>query len=258
MSERRVTLITGASQGIGRVLAITFAGAGDALILAARNEKGLTETATAARDQDVEVLVVPTDVTDPTQVDRLARQALDHFGQVDVMINNSGIGGPSGPMWELDLEDWRQTFAVNVEGVFLVSKALMPQMIERGSGSVIIIGSITGKRPLWGRTPYASTKSALVGLTRTLAIEAGRYGVRVNLISPGFVAGPRLDWVITSQAEVRGISETEARAEMEAEAALQRLTQPEDVARAALFLASDDSTAISGADLNVNSGAVMY
>jgi NAD(P)-dependent dehydrogenase (short-subunit alcohol dehydrogenase family) len=258
MSERRVTLITGASQGIGRVLAITFAGAGDALILAARNEEGLTETATAARDQDVEVLVVPTDVTDPTQVDRLARQALDHFGQVDVMINNSGIGGPSGPMWELDLEDWRQTFAVNVEGVFLVSKALMPQMIERCSGSVIIIGSITGKRPLWGRTPYASTKSALVGLTRTLAIEAGRYGVRVNLISPGFVAGPRLDWVITSQAEVRDISEAEARAEMEAEAALQRLTQPEDVARAALFLASDDSTAISGADLNVNSGAVMY
>ena len=97
MSERRVTLITGASQGIGRVLAITFAGAGDALILAARNEEGLTETATAARDQDVEVLVVPTDVTDPTQVDRLARQALDHFGQVDVMINNSGIGGPRGP-----------------------------------------------------------------------------------------------------------------------------------------------------------------
>ena len=133
-------------------------------------------------------------------------------------------------MWELDLEDWRQTFAVNVEGVFLVSKALMPQMIERCSGSVIIIGSITGKRPLWGRTPYASTKSALVGLTRTLAIEAGRYGVRVNLISPGFVAGPRLDWVITSQAEVRDISEAEARAEMEAEAALQRLTQPEDVA----------------------------
>lgn len=258
MSERRVTLITGASQGIGRALATAFAGAGDNLILAARNEDGLTETAKLARDQGVEVLVVPTDITDPTQVNRMAHQALDQFGQVDVLINNSGIGGPSGPMWELDLEDWRQTFAVNVEGVFLVSKALMPQMIGRGSGSVIIIGSITGKRPLWGRTPYASTKSALVGLTRTLAMEAGRYGVRVNLISPGFVAGPRLDWVIKSQAEVRSISEAEAQGEMEAEAALQRLTQPEDVARAALFLASDDSTAISGADLNVNSGAVMY
>jgi len=258
MSERRVTLITGASQGIGRVLAITFAGAGDDLVLAARTEEGLTETAAVARDQGVEVLVVPTDVSDPAQVDRLAKQALDEFGQVDVIINNSGIGGPSGPMWELDLEEWRQTFAVNVDGVFLVTRSLLPHMLERGSGSVIIIGSITGKRPLAGRTPYAATKTALIGLTRTLAVEAGPHGVRVNLISPGFVAGPRLDWVIKSQAEVRDISEAEARAEMEAEAALQRLTQPEDVARAALFLASDDSTAISGADLNVNSGAVMY
>ena len=258
MSERRVTLITGASQGIGRVLADVFAKAGDDLILAARNEEGLEETATTARSKSVDVLVVPTDITDPTQVERLGEQALERFEHVDVIINNSGIGGPSGPMWELDLDDWRQAFAVNVDGVFLVSRALMPQMIGRGSGSVIIIGSITGKRPLWGRTPYASTKSTLVGLTRTLAVEAGRYRVRVNLISPGFVAGPRLDWVIKAQAQGRGISEAEAKAEMEAEAALLRLTQPEDVARAALFLASDDSKAITGADLNVNSGAVMY
>jgi NAD(P)-dependent dehydrogenase (short-subunit alcohol dehydrogenase family) len=258
VSERRVTLITGASQGIGRVLADAFAGAGDDLILAARNEEGLEETAASARHRGADVLVVPTDVADPAQVDGLGRQALGRFERVDVLINNSGIGGPSGPMWELDLEEWRHTFAVNVDGVFLVSKAVMPQMIERGSGSVIIIGSITGKRPLWGRTPYASTKAALVGLTRTLAQEAGRHGVRVNLISPGFVAGPRLDWVIKAQAEGRGISEVEAQAEMEAEAALLRLTQPEDVARAALFLASDESTAITGADLNVNSGAVMY
>lgn len=258
MSERRVTLITGASQGIGRVLADAFARAGDDLVLAARNEEGLEETAAAARDESVEVLVVPTDITDPSQVESLGQQAVDRFGHVDVLVHNSGIGGPSGPMWELDPEDWRKTFAVNVDGVFLVSRALMPRMIERGSGSVIIIGSITGKRPLWGRTPYAATKAALIGLTRTLAVEAGRHGVRVNLISPGFVAGPRIDWVIKAQAEGRGISEAEARAEMEAEAALLRLTQPDEVARAALFLASDDSTAITGADLNVNSGAVMY
>jgi len=161
-------------------------------------------------------------------------------------------------MWEIDLAAWRQAFAVNVEGVFLVSKEFLPAMVERGSGSIIIIGSITGKRPLWGRTPYASTKAALIGLTRTLALEAGEHGVRVNLISPGFVAGPRLDWVIKSQAEGRGITEEEVRSEMEGESALNRLTQPEDVARAALFLASDDASGLTGADLNVNSGAVMY
>jgi NAD(P)-dependent dehydrogenase (short-subunit alcohol dehydrogenase family) len=257
VSDRRVTLITGASQGIGRVMAVSFAAAGDDLVLAARSEAGLEETATTARGEG-DVVVVPTDITDPAQIDHLAVVALERFGRVDVLINNSGIGGPSGPMWELDLDQWRRTFAVNVDGVFLVSRALLPQMIERGRGAVIIIGSITGKRPLWGRTPYASSKTALVGLTRTLAVEAGRHGVRVNLISPGFVAGPRLEWVIEAQAEGRGISVDEVRGEMEQESALLRLTQPEDVARAALFLASEGALAVTGADLNVNSGIVMY
>jgi len=258
MGERRVTLITGASQGIGRLLAHAFAEEGDDLVLASRNKSGLEETAEKARGLGSEVMVLPTDVTDAEQVQRLAADAVGRFGHIDVVVNNSGIAGPSGPMWELSVEDWRRTFAVNVEGVFLVSKAVLPHMVERHRGSVIIIGSITGKRPLWGRTPYAAAKSALVGLTRTLAVEAGTYGVRVNLISPGFVAGPRLDWVVAAQAEGRGISEAEARAEMESQAALQRLTQPEDVAAAALFLASDAAAGITGADLNVNSGAVMY
>ena len=258
MSDARVTLITGASQGIGAVLATTFAAAGDRVVLAARNEAGLATTADTARGLGAEVLVVPTDITDPREVDRLAAVTLETFGRVDVLVNNSGIGGPSGELWTLELDEWRETFAVNVEGVFLVCKALLPPMVARGRGSVIIVGSITGKRPLWGRTPYATTKSAVVGLTRTLALEAGAYGVRVNLVSPGFVAGPRLDWVIKSQAEGRGITEQEARAEMEAESPLNRLTEAGDVANAVLYLASDEASAITGADINVNSGAVMY
>jgi NAD(P)-dependent dehydrogenase (short-subunit alcohol dehydrogenase family) len=254
-----VTLITGASQGIGREISLAFAGAGDRLVLAARNEANLAQTAgQAASAGGADVLVMPTDVTDPVEVEAMARHALDRFGRIDVLVNNSGIGGPSGPLWELSLDDWRSTFAVNVEGVFLVSRAVLPGMIERRHGSVITIGSITGKRPLWGRTPYAATKSALVGLTRTLAVEAGAHDVRVNLISPGFVAGPRLDWVIDAQASGRGPSAESVRQELEAEAALHRLTQPADVARVALFLASEDSAGITGADLNVNSGVVMY
>ena len=258
MSEDRVVLITGASQGIGAVLAATFAAAGDRLVLAARNQAGLEETAEAVGRHGAEVLVIPTDITDPDQVERLAARTFDAFGPVDVLINNSGIGGPSGEMWSLDLADWRECFAVNVEGVFLVSKAFLPRMVERRSGSVIIVGSITGKRPLWGRTAYASSKAALVGLTRTLAMEAGPYGIRVNLVSPGFVAGPRLEWVISAQAEGRGIGEEQVRAEMEAESPLHRLTRAEDVARAVFFLASEAASAVTGADLNVNSGAVMY
>lgn len=256
MTARRVALITGASQGIGRHIALEFAGAGYDLVLASRNQGNLEET--AALVSAVETLVVPTDVTDEESVGAMAARAIEHFGQIDTLVNNSGIGGPSGPLWELDPIQWRETFAVNVDGVFLVTRAILPSMIERGQGSVTVIGSITGKRPLWGRTPYAATKSALVGLTRTLAVEAGRHGVRVNLISPGFVDGPRLDWVMEAQAVGRGIDAGQVKKEFEAEAALERLTQPEDVAKVAVFLASDQAAAISGADINVNSGVVMY
>jgi NAD(P)-dependent dehydrogenase (short-subunit alcohol dehydrogenase family) len=258
MTERRVTLVTGASQGIGRELALAFATAGDALVLVARNAAGLAETATAVEGLGSEVLVVPTDITDPAAVAVMAERTLARFGRVDVLVNNSGIGGPSGPMWELELEAWRETFAVDVDGVFLVSKALLPSMIERRRGSILIIGSITGKRPLWGRTPYAAAKAGLIGLTRTLALEAGAHGVRVNLISPGFVAGPRIDWVIEAQAEGRGVDPEVVRAEFEAASPLGRLTEPGDVAATAVFLASDEAAGITGADVNVNSGVVMY
>lgn len=254
----RIALVTGASQGIGREIAVSFARAGYSVVLVARNGANLADTAAMVESEGGEALVLPTDITDPQQVDEMAATAVGHFGQVDVVVNNSGIGGPSRPVWELTPEEWRETFAVNVDGVFLVSRALLPQMLERRSGSVIIIGSISGKRPLWGRSPYAASKSALVGLTRAMALEAGPQGVRVNLISPGFVTGPRLDWVVRAQAEGRGISEDEVRLEFEREAALHRLTEPADVARAALFLASEDSQAITGSDLNVNSGVVMY
>jgi NAD(P)-dependent dehydrogenase (short-subunit alcohol dehydrogenase family) len=134
----------------------------------------------------------------------------------------------------------------------------MPVMIARHSGAVVIIGSISGKRPLFGRSAYTTTKTALIGLTRTLALEAGPEGIRVNLISPGFVAGPRIEWVMRAQAESRGVDVDTVRHEFESEAALGRLTEPEDVARAAVFLASEEASGITGADLNVNSGVVMY
>ncbi len=147
---------------------------------------------------------------------------------------------------------------MNLFGVFLVSRAVLPVMVEQESGSVIVIGSISGKRPLYGRSSYNTSKAALIGLTRTLAAEAGEWGIRVNLVSPGFVAGPRLDWVIEAQAEARGVDAAEVRAEFERQSPMSRLTEAEDVARAVVFLASPEAAGVTGADLNVNSGVVMY
>ena len=258
MSDRRVSIVTGASQGIGRVIATELASRGDIVVLAARNTAGLEETAGHIDQAGGEHLVVETDVTSEGSVDSMVAAVTRRLGRIDNLVNNSGVGGPSGRLWEVDPDEWRSTYEVNVFGVFSVTRAVLPVMIRQASGSVVIVGSISGKRPLFGRSAYTSTKTALIGLTRTLALEAGPLGIRVNLVSPGFVAGPRIEWVMKAQSEARGIDVDEVRAEFEAESPLGKLTDPTDVARTVAFLTSESSAGITGADLNVNSGVVMY
>jgi NAD(P)-dependent dehydrogenase (short-subunit alcohol dehydrogenase family) len=258
MSEGAVSVVTGASQGIGQVIARELAGRGDTVVLAARNIDGLKETAAAVEEAGGRHLVVETDVTDRSSIDEMVTGVTRDVGRIDNLVNNSGVGGPSGRLWEVDPDQWRETFDVNVFGVFDVTRAVMPVMIGQGTGSIVIIGSISGKRPLYGRSSYTTTKTALIGLTRTLAIEAGEHGVRVNLISPGFVSGPRIEWVIKAQSESRGIDVDVVRGEFEDESPMGRLTEPDDVARTVAFLTSEAAAGITGADINVASGAVMY
>lgn len=254
----RVAVITGAGRGIGRAIALALAGEGAQVVLAGRSVDALEETRKLAADSGRDPLVVPADITVPDQVEALAEATLEAFGAVDVLVNNSGIGGPSAPLWEVDPVDWETTMAVNVTGTYLCCRAFLPAMVARRSGSVVIIGSMTGKRPLVGRTAYAASKMALVGLARTLAAEAGPHGVRVNLISPGPVEGERIEWVIGRQAEALGVGVEEARARFTSASPLGRLVPPGDVAAAVVFLASDRAASITGEDLNVSAGVVMY
>lgn len=252
-----LAVITGAGQGIGREIALAMADAGWDLVLAARGVQNLETVAGECVAKGVAATVVQTDVTDSASVEALGVRVAE-LGPVSALINNSGIAGPTAVSWEIDAEEWDETFSVNVRGVFLTTKAIIPSMIEAGGGSVTVIGSISGKRPLWGRTPYAASKMALVGYVRTLALEAGAHGIRANLISPGFVAGPRIDGVIEKQAEGRGMTVDAVRAEFEAHSPLGRLTEASDVAGACVYLTSDDAVGITGVDLNVNAGVVMY
>ncbi len=257
MSKPSVAVVTGGGRGIGRAIARALSAAGYDLVLAARSRLELEAVKAEIEETGRQAVAVPTDLRSRVEIDRLAETARG-AGPVDLLVNNSGIAGPQGMMWELDPDEWAETMAVNVDAVFLCSRAFLPSMIERRRGSIVNIGSITGKRPLMGRTPYATSKLALVGLTRTLALETGPFGVRVNLISPGFVEGPRIDWVIDRQAEARGVPSAVVREDFTAQSPLGRLTSPEDVASAVVFLASDAASAITGADINVNAGVVMY
>lgn len=172
----------------------------------------MEEVAAQLRADGREALVVSMDLRDPLSIDAAAEQTLKKFGRIDVLVNNSGVGGPSKPMWEISPSEWGETFDVNVTGTFLCCRAFLPAMIDRRVGSIVVIGSMTGKRPLVNRTPYASSKMALVGLVRTSAAEVGPMGIRVNLVSPGGVEGQRLDWVIHQQAIARGVSVETVRA----------------------------------------------
>jgi NAD(P)-dependent dehydrogenase (short-subunit alcohol dehydrogenase family) len=252
--EGRTAVVTGASQGVGRVIAARFAREGARVVLAARSRERLEETAEEIEAAGGSALVAPVDLRVAADVDRLAREV----GTVDTIVANSGIAGPTAPLWKVDPAEWAETIAVNLTGTFLLCRALLPAMVGRGAGSVVVIGSSTGKRALWGRTPYAASKLGLVGLVRTLALELGPHGVRVNLISPGGVEGPRIEAVIHEQARAAGTSYEAVYSEYVKTVPLRRLVSADEIASAAVFLTSEASASITGEDLNVSGGFVMH
>jgi NAD(P)-dependent dehydrogenase (short-subunit alcohol dehydrogenase family) len=256
--QNKVAVITGGGQGIGRGIALAMAREGAHVVLAARTLGNLEEVKAEIEAQGGKALAIETDLRVPESIEALAQQTLQSLGHVDILVNNSGIAGPVAELWKIDPADWDETFDVNVKGVFLTCRAFLPSMIERRTGSVLVIGSCSGKRPLHGRTAYTTGKLGLVGLVRTLAWEVGAYGLRVNLLSPSGPDGPRMDVVIRGQAKTRGLTYEQARQEFLDLAALGRFTPVEDIGNAAVFLASDESGSTTGEDLNVSGGLVMY
>jgi len=250
--------VTGAGTGIGREISLRLAADGADVVLTGRSAGPMEEVAAEVRAVGGRASVVRMDLREPASIEAAAKAVQEEFGRVDVLVNNSGVGGPSAPLWEIDPEEWEDTFRVNVTGTFLVCRAFLPGMVERRSGSVVVIGSMTGKRPLVNRTPYAASKTALIGLVRTLAFELGPHGIRVNLVSPGPVEGKRIQWVLEQQAKARGITFEQARDDFTSASPLKRLVPPGDVADAVAYLASPRSASITGDDINVSAGLVMY
>jgi NAD(P)-dependent dehydrogenase (short-subunit alcohol dehydrogenase family) len=252
-----VAVVTGANRGLGRAITVAFATAGYTVAASARDLASLADTVAEARKADGAAVPVSCDVCDEAAVAALAARA-EQLGPVQAVVANAGVAGPTAPLHQITLDDWRQTLATDLDGVFLTFRAFIPAMIGRRAGSLIAISSMTGKRPLYGRTPYAAAKLGVIGLVRTLATELGPYHIRVNAVCPGFVAGPRMEQVIRRQAAIRGIADEKVRGEMTALSPLGRMVRPEEVAATCVFLASDRSAPITGEDLNVTAGVVMY
>ncbi len=254
----QVAVVTGANRGLGAEIASDLAAAGASLAISARDRSSLGETTSAVAAHGGQVMALECDVTEPRSADRMAREVLDHYGRVDTVVANAGIAGPTNLMHEMDYDAWRECVATDLDGVFLTLRRFIPSMIGAGRGSLIAISSATGKRPLQGRTPYAAAKMGVIGLMRTLAIEVGPHGIRANSICPGAVDGPRIRAVFAAEAERFQTTPEAALRQFTDPAALGRLVDAREVAAACVFLASPAASGVTGEDINVSAGLVMY
>lgn len=256
--SNKVALVTGGTSGLGAAQSRLLAGQGTRVIIGGLEEGRDDAFLAELREAGSEVTFVTLDVTKPADVEAAFALADETYGGVDILVANAGIGGPTAALVDVSLEDWQTALDVNLTGPFLCCKSAIPQMQRKGWGRIVIIGSTTGKRPMALRTPYAASKLGLVGMARSLAHEVGRSGITVNVISPYDVEGPRIEGIFERAAARQGVDKSVVRAAETARTAIGRLVFPEDVARTVLFLCSDAAAAITGQDINVSSGAVMY
>ncbi len=255
--EKRVAVVTGGGRGIGRATALKLAEEGASVVIAARTASELEETAAAIEARGSRVLSVTMDLAVQGQIESLFHQALDRFGQIDVLVNNAARTSPLAPLVDLELEEWDTTFDVNLRAVMLSCKLALPSMIERRTGSIINIGSTNGRRGIPGRIAYGASKWGLIGFTQVLAGEVGQHNVRVNCVVPGATRTEALEESMRNRARVEGITYEDAMRRAAFIAPLNRVVEPEETAEVILFLASDKSSGVHGQSINVNAGMWM-
>jgi NAD(P)-dependent dehydrogenase (short-subunit alcohol dehydrogenase family) len=252
--DDKVAVITGASSGIGRATMGLFGREGAKVVGTARTESKLQEGLDAVAAAGGEGIVVPADLEDPSSADRIANAAIEQFGRIDLLVNNAGVGwqygldhpGTMAGIHEASLENWRDIIGgVDLEGYFMMIRACLPQMIERGSGAIVNIASMAGVSGLYDAHAYTAAKGALVNLSRSMAITYIKQGVRTNSVCPGFVDTPMI-------APVINVFDDAATAA--ALSPMGRPARPDEIANAVLFLASDDASYVNGATLVVDGG----
>jgi len=244
--DGKSAIVVGAAQGIGRAIALCFAGAGAHVLCADIDEAGARVTAAQAEKDGGKATVMRVDVTSSADAQALAARAVEVFGGLDVLLYGAATHDASATVPELEESVWERVMRVNLTGAYLVSKACLPVMIKGGGGSIILIASQLGRVASAGRAAYCTSKGGLIQLAKVMAADHAAQGVRVNTLSPGAVETDRLVRRWGDMGKAREI--------MSPKHLLGRLGQPDEIARAALFLAGPASSFMTGADLLVDGG----
>jgi 3-oxoacyl-[acyl-carrier protein] reductase len=251
----KVAIITGGGSGIGRATSLAFAREGAKVVAAARNLSRLEEVAEAIKAKGGKARAIQTDISNHEQIKRLVAQTIDEFGQIDILVNNAAaMATNNADTVDMNLDNWDATLAVTLTGTMLCAREVLKNMIPRKSGNIVNVSSVAGLSGVPKESPYATTKWGIIGFTETLAIEVGKYNIRVNCVSPGATLTDEFDEWIKRSAKDAGLTYEQVMTKLCDNNALKRGAQPEEIANCIVFLASDDSSAMTGSNLVASCG----
>ena len=241
--ENKVALVTGGTSGIGRATAIALGAAGAKVVFSGRRDSEGEETAALIRDVGAECLYVQSDVSSDADVQAVVQKAITTYGKLDCAFNNAGIDAPTKPLHEQSIEDFDKLMSINVRGLFLCMKYEIQQMLTQGSGAIVNNSSIGGLLGFPGVSPYIASKHAVMGLTRSAALDYAKQGIRINAVNPGLIATAMLDRL--------GGDSTD---DFASTVPMGRLGQSKEIAQAVVFLCSDAASYITGQPLVIDGG----
>lgn len=248
--DSKVALITGAGSGIGKETALLFAKEGATVIVNDLNVEGGKQTVSEISEQGGAATFIQADVTVETEVKQLIEKIIQTYKRIDVLFNNAGISGV-GELHDIELETWKKVINVNINGVFLVSKYVVPHMMAQNNGSIINMSSCIAEIGLANRASYAATKGAVLALTKSMQVDYAPYNIRVNALMPGTILTPFVEGYLSKDPDPDAAVESIKKRQLGGD-----LGKPIDVAYAALFLASDESKFMMGSPLQIDGGVV--